>query len=78
MRCGSLAGFAVCLCLLAGSPLSAAKAPDGWTMVSPRDEIRPEFEFRPSAEPNKSGVFVIRADGREGPRDEPWRPRDGS
>ena len=41
-------------------------APDGWTVASPRDEIRPEFAFEPKGGPDGHGSLVIKADGREG------------
>ena len=41
-------------------------APDGWTMQSPRDEIRPAFSHRPDGGPDGSGSLVIEADEREG------------
>ena len=40
--------------------------PDGWTNSSPRDEIRPVFEFEPNGGPNRRGSLLIRADPREG------------
>lgn len=43
-----------------------ADAPEGWTVSSPRDEIRPEFAFDPTDGANQKGAFVITADGREG------------
>jgi predicted amidohydrolase len=38
--------------------------PDGWTMHSPRDEIRPSFSWHPDGGPD--GRLVIQADEREG------------
>ncbi len=46
---------------LAGEPL-----PKGWSAKSPRDEVRPEFQFDAAGGPNGGGCFVIRADDREG------------
>ncbi len=43
-----------------------AGAPEGWTVSSPRDEIRPAFAFRPTEGADGRGAFVIHADGREG------------
>jgi predicted amidohydrolase len=43
-----------------------AGAPDGWSVASPRDEIRPSFAFRPMEGADGQGAFVIEADGREG------------
>jgi predicted amidohydrolase len=43
-----------------------AAAPEGWTARSPRDEIRPAFEFRPDGGPDHGGSFVIEADDRAG------------
>ncbi|MDP7204721.1 MAG: carbon-nitrogen hydrolase family protein [Pirellulaceae bacterium] len=50
-------------------PLSADKpvaAPAGWSMQSPRDEIRPAFRYLPKGGPSQSGSLVIEADEREG------------
>jgi len=44
----------------------AAKAPEGWSVVAPRDEIRPASSYRPDGGPNRKGSFVLEADGREG------------
>src|SRR4051794_35911446 len=43
-----------------------ARGPDGWTARSPRDEVRPEFAYRPDGGPDGRGSLVIKADGREG------------
>ncbi len=43
-----------------------AQVPEGWEAVSPRDEIRPEFEFQPAGGPDGRGSWIIRADRREG------------
>src|SRR5258706_197748 len=40
--------------------------PDGWKSMSPRDEIRPVFEFKPNGGPNRRGSLLIRADARDG------------
>ncbi|MEO6787195.1 MAG: nitrilase-related carbon-nitrogen hydrolase, partial [Chthoniobacteraceae bacterium] len=40
--------------------------PDGWTAMSPRDEIRPEFSFEPKGGAKHAGGFVITHDRREG------------
>jgi len=45
-------------------PTSAA--PDGWTTVAPRDEIRPDFAYNPRGGPSGKGSFVIETDAREG------------
>ena len=59
--------LALCGCL---APIAFAETPSptasGWTTHSPRDEIRPEFEYVPAKTPNDSERFVIRADEREG------------
>src|SRR4051794_12828360 len=41
-------------------------APAGWTTAAPRPEIRPAFVYEPAGGADGKGVFVIRADGREG------------
>jgi predicted amidohydrolase len=43
-----------------------AGAPAEWVARSPRDEIRPTFEYRPDGGPAGHGVLVIEADRREG------------
>src|SRR3954454_13918344 len=43
-----------------------AVANDGWTARSPRDEIRPAFEYRPGGGPEGRVGLVIQADRREG------------
>src|SRR5947208_3596433 len=47
----------------AGSPDAP---PPGWAPASPRDEIRPQFDFEPRGGPGGRPCFVIRADAREG------------
>src|SRR5439155_16040904 len=42
------------------------ETPGGWTTAAPRDEIRPEFSFKPHAGRTGSGSLIIEADGREG------------
>lgn len=39
---------------------------DGWTSASPREEIRPAFEFKKDGGPAGRGSLLIRADEREG------------
>src|SRR5205807_8631331 len=51
--------------LLCGG-LSEHDAPDNWKALSPREEIRPTFEFKKDGGPSGSGSFVIRTDQREG------------
>jgi predicted amidohydrolase len=40
--------------------------PDGWTTVSPRDEIRPRFGYDPRGGPDGRPAFVIQTDDRVG------------
>lgn len=40
--------------------------PEGWTMESPRDEIRPVFRWDDRGGPGQKGAFVISADERSG------------
>jgi predicted amidohydrolase len=47
-------------------PKPALALPDGWSVHTPRDEIRPEFGFDPKGGPKGTGTFVITADNREG------------
>jgi predicted amidohydrolase len=44
----------------------AETAPDGWTAVSPRDEIRPAFGVQASGDPGGKPVLVISNDARDG------------
>ncbi len=50
----------------AGWEGKVAAAPDGWTVRSPREEIRPDFAWEPQGGRNGRPAFVIRADAREG------------
>src|SRR5215468_528313 len=40
--------------------------PDGWRAAAPRDEIRPQFDYRPKGGKDSKGAFLIIADDREG------------
>lgn len=51
---------------LGGWEGKVAGAPDGWTVASPREEIRPDFAWEPQGGRNGRPAFVIRADAREG------------
>jgi predicted amidohydrolase len=42
------------------------RLPEGWKPDSPREEIRPAFEYRPDGGRSGSEAFLITADGREG------------
>ena len=44
----------------------AAPAPDGWTAISPRDELRPAFSYDAHGGPAGDGALVIQTDTREG------------
>lgn len=58
----------ICAAFFAAT-VSHAEAPEftaGWTFVSPREEIRPEFTFVSDGGPHGAGSFVIEADQREG------------
>ena len=64
--------FVVC-CVLRGwsiaDPVAMAAEdvfPPGWSAVSPRAEIRPEFSYLPQGGPTRTGSLVIRHDDREG------------
>jgi len=41
-------------------------APDGWQPAAPRDEIRPQFDYKPKGGRDGKGSLVIAADEREG------------
>jgi len=62
----------ICLTLLAANTSNAladrpaAATPEGWVAVSPRDEIRPDFEYLPTAGRSGNGAFMIKHDDREG------------
>lgn len=48
----------------AGSAASAA--PDGWQTLAPREELRPEFSYKPKGGPSGSGSFVVATGKLEG------------
>jgi predicted amidohydrolase len=54
------------LTLLCPPAVFAQSAPAGWTANAPREEIRPQFEFRARGGRDGQGGWVIRADRREG------------
>ncbi|MFV0442525.1 MAG: carbon-nitrogen hydrolase family protein [Planctomycetaceae bacterium] len=54
------------LVLIVATGLNAADAPQGWETVSPRDEIRPTFQFDEHAGPQRQGGLVIESDARFG------------
>ncbi len=51
---------------MAGWEGTVPGAPDGWTVVSPREEIRPNFAWEPQGGRHGGPAFVIQADAREG------------
>ena len=53
---------ALVLCL----PAQEAPPPDGWSALSPREEIRPRFSYQPGGGRDGKGGFVIAHDAREG------------
>jgi predicted amidohydrolase len=68
IRLAAVAG--ICLVAWRGSAADEPErtppgAPDGWSAVAPRDEIRPEFAFDAQGGPDGKGCFVIKAN-REG------------
>lgn len=44
----------------------SASTPDGWKPAAPRDEIRPQFDYKPKGGRDGKGSLVIAADDREG------------
>ena len=44
----------------------AFEAPEGWSTWSPREEIRPAFQYDPHGGPHAQGAFVLRSDSRYG------------
>jgi predicted amidohydrolase len=51
---------------LHANEIVALTDPSRWKPDSPRDEIRPSFEFQPSGGPTGGPTLLIRADDREG------------
>ena len=62
---GALSFLPICSLLGAGASEPQIEA-DGWKGVSPRDEIRPSFEFVANGGPSARGSLIIRADERDG------------
>ena len=54
------------LLLVAGTSGAGELAPRGWSAVSPRDEVRPAFQWLSRGGPDGKGAFAIRADNRNG------------
>lgn len=46
--------------------LHAASAPAGWETCTPREEIKPTFDYAPKGGRDSQGGFIISGDGREG------------
>lgn len=53
-------------CVVIAIPSFGQSAPEGWSFVSPRDEIRPLTRWIPGEGPDGNGVFEISADKRRG------------
>ena len=62
MKTIQLVSFLLCILVI---PPVTADAPGGWATVSPRDEIRPKFDYNPKGGADSQGAFIIRADRRE-------------
>jgi len=62
----ALAVLALQNSLVAHLATAGVAVPEGWTMESPRDEIRPQFRWDSKGGPHQNGSFVISADSREG------------
>src|ERR1043166_8023653 len=54
------------LAILAMMHTSTDKFPAGWRTGSPREEIRPRFDYEQTVGPSNTGCFVIKHDNREG------------
>lgn len=54
------------LVLLLLTAVARAAVPEGWSQVSPRDEIRPAFAYDERGGPRQRGSFVITQDSRAG------------
>jgi predicted amidohydrolase len=70
LRISVTAVAGICLVAWRGSAAdkperTPAGAPDGWSAIAPRDEIRPEFTFDAQGGPDGKGCFIIKAN-REG------------
>src|SRR5579872_4255316 len=44
----------------------SGRPPEGWKTWSPRDEIRPQFQYEPQGGRDGAGSFIISHDDREG------------
>lgn len=51
---------------LSSSLQAQPAADDGWTSVSPRDEIKPQFLIEPNGGPARTPALLIKSDAREG------------
>ncbi len=56
----------VLLCVAVAIAGDVKSAPDGWQPASPREEIRPRFDYNPKGGKDGKGAFVIIADERAG------------
>ncbi|MDZ4857481.1 MAG: carbon-nitrogen hydrolase family protein [Candidatus Hydrogenedentes bacterium] len=63
MRYAYLTIFLAAACIAA---FAETGAPEGWSTLSPRDELRPAFSYNASGGPGSNGTFVIETDAREG------------
>jgi predicted amidohydrolase len=45
---------------------ATSRPPEGWTTVSLREELAPEFVYLPTGGPDSKGSFVTKSDDREG------------
>jgi predicted amidohydrolase len=51
---------------VSAAAVTTTSSPDGWTAVSPRDEIKPRFAIDPAAGHHGSSSLIIESDRREG------------
>jgi predicted amidohydrolase len=67
MRCiTSLAVLVFSMPLLCSAATAGELIPKGWSTISPRDEVRPEFQWLANGGPDRKGAFAIRSDQRDG------------
>lgn len=66
LSCFLSTGVLIALFYVVAMADGAKSAPDGWQTAAPRDEIRPQFDYKPKGGKDGKGAFLIIADEREG------------